>query len=84
MPLRAHQRREAGRVDVVARDRVVELGVPVDLDRAGDVAGLVEQDVLVRLDDHQPRIAQVLRQPVGGNQPLRVGVVGKLGGGIVG
>jgi hypothetical protein len=48
-----HDLGEAGAVDVVAGDRVVELGVPVDLHRAGDVPGVVEQDVLVRLHHHQ-------------------------------
>ena len=51
--LRAEQRGERLAVDVVALHRVVEVGVPVDLDRAGDVAGLVEQDVLVGLDDDE-------------------------------
>ena len=63
MPLRAHELGEALGVDVVARDGIVELGVPVDLDRAGDVAGLVQEDVLVGLDHHQAWIVEVLRQP---------------------
>src|SRR5699024_5975446 len=48
-----HELREAGAVDVVAGDGVVEVQVPVDLHRAGDVAGLVQQHVLVGLDDDQ-------------------------------
>jgi hypothetical protein len=70
---------EAGAVDVVARDGVVQLGVPVELHRAGDVAGVVEQHVLVGLDDDQPGFAQVLGEPGGGDQALGVGVVGELG-----
>ena len=42
---------EAGLVDEVALDRVLQVGVPVDLDRARDVADVVEQHVLVGLDD---------------------------------
>src|SRR6185312_4742328 len=51
--------------------------VPVDLDRAGDVAGVVEQHVLVGLDHHEPGFTQVLGQPLGGDQALRVGVGGQ-------
>ena len=67
--LAAEQRGEAGAVDVVADDRVVEVGVPVDLDRAGDVAGLVQQHVLVGLDDDQAGVAEVLGEPLGGDEP---------------
>ena len=63
MPFSPHQGGEALGVDVVARDRVVQVGVPVDLDRAGDVAGVVEQDVLVGLDDHEAGVVEVLGQP---------------------
>ena len=73
---------EALAVDVVADDRIVQLGVPVDLDRAGDVAGLVEEDVLVGFDHHQAWVVQVLRQPVGCDQLLGMGVFGELGIGI--
>ena len=41
---------EAGPVDVVAGDRVVEVEVPVDLEGSRDVAGVVEQHVLVGLE----------------------------------
>ncbi len=72
--LAVHQLRELLTVDVVADVRIVEIGVPVDLHRAGNVAGVVEQHVLVGLDDGQPRPAEVARQPVGGDQPFGVGV----------
>ena len=52
---------EAGAVDVVAGDGVVQLGVPVDLHRARDVAGVVEQHVLVGLDDDEPGVARGAR-----------------------
>ena len=44
-------------VDVVPHDRVVEVGVPVELDRAGDVAGVVQQHVLVGLEHHDAVVA---------------------------
>ena len=73
-PLVRHQPGEAGPVDVVAGDRVVELGVPVELHRAGDVAGLVEQHVLVGLRHHQARVVEVLGDPLGRHDGLRVGI----------
>ena len=48
-------------VDVVAGDGVVELRVPVDLDRAGDVPGVVEEDVLVGLDDDEALVPRCWR-----------------------
>ena len=74
---------EPGAVDVVPGDRVVQLGVPVDLDRARDVPGVVEQHVLVGLDDDEAGVAQVGGQPVGGDQPLGVRVLGELRVGVV-
>ena len=64
--------------DVVAHDRVVELGVPVDLHRARDVAGLVEQHVLIGFDDDQAGFAEVRGEPFGGDETLGVGVLGEL------
>ena len=54
MPRGRHDLGEPLAVDVVAGHRVVEVGVPVDLDRARDVPGVVEQDVLVGLEDDDP------------------------------
>ena len=70
MPLGRHQRGEAGAVDVVAGHRVVQIEVPVDLHRPRDVAGLVQQDVLVALHDDQAGVAEVLGQPLGADQPV--------------
>jgi hypothetical protein len=39
--------------------RVVEVGVPVDLHRAGDMAGVIQQHILVGLDDDQARPAEI-------------------------
>ncbi len=80
MPLALSSRGEARAVDVVAHDRVVELGVPVDLHRAGDVAGLVEQDVLVGFDDDQPGLAEAGLEPLARDEPAGLGVLGELGG----
>ena len=80
--LAVHQFGELGAVDVVADVGVVEVGVPVDLHRARNVAGVVEQHVFVGLDDGQPGPAEVARQPVGGDQAFRVGEIGQGGIGI--
>lgn len=60
----ADQCGELRSVDVVALHRVVEIGVPVDLDGAGDVSGLVKEYVFIRLDDDKPRCAEVSTEPV--------------------
>ena len=73
-PFAVHQFRELLTVDVVAHPWVVEVGVPVDFDRPGDVADVVEQHVLIGFDDGKSGPAQVAGQPVGGDQPFRVGV----------
>jgi hypothetical protein len=62
--LSAEQRGEVLRPDVVAHYRVVEIGVPVDCDRAGNVPGAVEQYVFVRLHHDQSRLAEALGQPL--------------------
>jgi hypothetical protein len=80
--LSGHQPREAVGVHVVADDRVVQVGVPVDLDRAGDVTGVVDEHVLVRLGDDDGRIVQVGGEPLGRDETLGVGVGGELRIGI--
>ena len=82
MPFEPSEGGELLAVEVVAHDGVVEVGVPVDLDGAGDVPGLVEQHVLVGLDDDQARLTEVLGEPVGGDETLGMGVLGELGGGV--
>ena len=59
---------EAGPVDEVAADRVLQLGLPVDLHGAGDVPGVVGGGVLVDLDEDQARGGQVLLCPFGGDE----------------
>jgi hypothetical protein len=59
------QRLELGLVDEVAAYRVLEVGLPVQLDRAGDVTGLVGGGVLVDLDEDGVGGVEVLLCPVG-------------------
>ena len=82
--LAVHQVGELLAVDVVADPGVVEVGVPVDLHRAGNVADVVEQDVLVGFDDRQTGRAHVGREPVGGDEPFGVGVGRQRGAWICG
>ena len=76
----AEQLGEALAVDVIAHHRVVEVEVPVDLDRPGDVAGVVEKHVLVGLEQHHivsadRSLVQLTSKPVGRDQTFRVRVV---------
>ncbi|MNW57327.1 hypothetical protein D3C74_351230 [compost metagenome] len=82
--LGAQELGEALAVEVVAQVGVVEVGVPVDLDRARDVPGLVEQHVLVGLDDDHVLVVQVLGEPVRGDEAVGVGVGGDLLGRVEG
>src|SRR5699024_9648283 len=73
-----HELREALPVDVVAGDGIVEVEVPVDLHRAGDVAGLVEQHVLIGFDDDEIRGTtggELIGEPLRGHELLGPGVV---------
>ena len=81
--LLCHHPGEARAVDVVAGDRVVQVGEPVELDRAGDVAGVIQQHVLIRLGHHQVGVVEVLDQPAGGDQPLGMGEGTQLLGRVV-
>ena len=68
---------ELADADRVADVGVLEVRLPVDVDGAGDVAGRVEQDVLVGLDDPDVLgVGEVLGDPVGGDQDLGAGVLG--------
>jgi hypothetical protein len=78
-----HQPREARTVHIVAGHRVVELSVPVELHRARDVTGLIQQHVLVGLGHDQARVVQVPGQPPGRDEHLRAGVVLELRRGVV-
>jgi hypothetical protein len=43
----------------------LQIGSPVDVNGAGYVSGVVEQNVFVRLDNANAVVFQMLRQPVG-------------------
>ena len=80
---RAH-RSKALRANVIARRRVVEVEVPVDLLGARNVAGVKQQHVLVRLQHDETRHAQVVLEPLGRHETSRVGVRLELGVSISG
>src|SRR5207245_3047246 len=69
-PLRAQQPLEARAIDVVAHQRIVEVGYPIDLHGAGNVPSLVQQNVLVRLEQADLGIVAMLLHPLGGDQHL--------------
>ena len=52
-------------VDEVAAHRVLQVLLPVELDRPGDVAAVVRGGVFVDLDQHDVVVAAVLFDPVG-------------------
>jgi hypothetical protein len=64
---------EAGPVDEVPAQRVLQIGAPVQGDGPGDVAGVVGVAVLVDLDHDDVRLGQVLLQPVAVDQHVRSG-----------
>ncbi len=52
-------------VHEVSDDRVLQLGLPVEFHRAGDMASVVGGHILVDLDEHHIRIIEVLVGPGG-------------------
>ena len=75
-----HQPLEAFFRDVVAADLIVEIGGPVHVHRARDVAGRVEERVLVGFDQPDVAIVEVLLDPVGRHQRIGVLVTALLDG----
>src|SRR6202034_1321831 len=59
------QRLEAGLVDEVTADRILQVLLPVDLDRGRDMTLVVGAGVLVYLDDDDTRITDMGLRPVG-------------------
>ena len=57
--------REFFRCDVVTDHRVLQIGAPIDVRRAGNMAGVVEQDIFIRLDDPDPLVVKMFFQPIG-------------------
>ena len=83
MPLAAARAAKRLAVDVIAGDLVVQVSVPVDLDGARDMAGFVEQDILVGLNHHEFAIGDGaifngLCEPFGGHEAFGVRVFGEL------
>src|SRR6267378_990075 len=50
--------------DVITNDGILQIRPPIDVNRSRDVSGIVEQNILVRLDDADVRVPQVFRQPL--------------------
>jgi hypothetical protein len=65
MPALGQQVLEARLVHEVTPDRVLQVLLPVDLDRARDMALVVGAGVLVHLDDDDTGIANAGLRPVG-------------------
>ena len=64
MPFAPKSRAEVLRAEEVALDLVLEIGLPVEADRAGDVRLGVERRVLVDLDDADRVVLQVILDPL--------------------
>jgi hypothetical protein len=69
-PALGQQRLEAGLVNEVAADRVLQVLLPVDLYRVTDVALVVGGRVLVHLGDDHSGVVQVGLHPVGVHQDV--------------
>src|SRR5882762_4079678 len=67
---------ESGLVDQVAADVVLELGLPVPADGAGDVALVVGSGVDVDFDEADVGGIEILSGPISGNENFRMFVVG--------
>ena len=70
MPRSTEQLGELLGVDEIALDRVLQIGAPVQLDRAGDVAAVVGAGVLVDLDEDDVGGVEIALGPVGGDQDV--------------
>ncbi len=66
---------ELGLADEVTTHLVLQVGRPVELDRALDVALVVRSGVLVDLDQHHLRVVEVVRHPLGGDKGVLAGHV---------
>lgn len=71
----AHQAGEVLSVDEVADVGVEEVFVPVEAERAGDVADVVEEAVSAAFEDTEPWVVEVFSEPFGGDEALWVRVV---------
>ena len=78
IPRDAEQLAEGLRAQEVALDLVLQVGLPVEADRAGDVRLGVERRVLVDLDDADRRVVEMLLEPLGLDEHV-LGVIGHRG-----
>ncbi len=69
-----HEGLELLLADVVPDDGIVQILLPVDLQRAGNVACVVEQHILVGFEDAHVGIVQMFGHPIGADQNLGMGI----------
>src|SRR5579884_3484674 len=62
-------------MDKVPLQRILQLRVPIQFHRAGDMADVVQQDIFSRLDDPHVWIVEMSRNPVRGYEHVRAGVL---------
>jgi len=64
-------------IQIVAPDRVVQIGRPVNLHRSRDMPGGIQQRIFIRFNDAHRRIVQVRGHPPGGNQHIRARIAAR-------
>src|SRR5690242_16409703 len=73
---------------IIADDWIVQILVPIDLLCAGNMAGVVKENVFIALDDSDARIVEMRSEPVRADENFRVHVPlagdGWIGGRCVG
>lgn len=65
---------EGFRADVIADCLVVEVAPPVDVNGSWEVTGIVEKDILIAFDDADGWVVEVVGEPAGADEDIRVGV----------
>ena len=58
----------------LANEGVVQIRMPIELDGPGDVVRLIQQNVFVAFRDANVRIIQMIREPLGTDERLRMRV----------
>ena len=56
----------------------MQIGAPIDVHRAGEMAGVVKQNILIRFDDADALVFEVFLQPIGFYQRLWVRVLRRM------
>ncbi len=72
---------KAFRINVIAHGLIVQIPAPVNVDRSGNVTGIVKEHVFVAFNDSHLRIVQVRGNPFRADQCFRMSV---FGGGHIG